>query len=282
MKVALLGTGTMGAGMARSMQRAGLDVVAWNRTREKAEPLAEDGIEIADSVPKAVSEADVVVTMLFDADAVLGVSDDITANLGDGAVWLQSATVGVDGIARIADAAQGASLVDAPMLGTKEPAKQGKLVPIVSGDPALIDKAQPVLDAVGTKTVHAGREIGQASALKLACNAWIFAITAATAQSVALAEHLGIEGTKFLQAIEGGPSDSPYAQLKGKMMLAGDFPASFGLDGGRKDLSLIHEAMKSAGVDTTVLDGIRAVFDRASDIGHGDDDLAAIYTAFTA
>jgi 3-hydroxyisobutyrate dehydrogenase len=87
---------------------------------------------------------------------------------------------------------------------------------------------------------------------------------------------------KFLQAIEGGPSDSPYAQLKGKMMLANDFPASFGLDGGRKDLRLIHEAAKSAGVETAVLDGIRAVFDRASDGGHGDDDLAAVYTAFTA
>src|SRR5581483_5077353 len=162
MKVAMLGTGTMGAGMARSMQRAGLHVIAWNRTREKAEPLAEDGIEIADSVAKAVTDADAVVTMLFDADAVLSVSDEISANLGSGGVWLQSATVGVEGIWRIADAAQGATLVDAPMLGTKEPAEQGKLVPIVSGDPALIDKAKPVLDAVGSKTVQAGREIGQA------------------------------------------------------------------------------------------------------------------------
>jgi 3-hydroxyisobutyrate dehydrogenase len=280
MKIALLGTGTMGAGMARAMRRAGLDVVAWNRTRDKAEPLAEDGIEVADSVGQAVKGADVVLTMLFDTDSVLAVTDQITANLGADAVWLQSATVGPDGIRRIAQAARGAALLDAPMLGTKQPAEQGKLVPIVSGDPALIEKVQPVLDAVGTKTVRAGDELGQASALKLACNAWIFAITAATAQSVALAERLGLDGTKFLQAIEGGPSDSAYAQLKGKMMLAGDYTPSFGLDGGRKDLGLIHEAAQSAGIDTDVLDGLRAVFNRAAERGHGTDDLAAVYTAF--
>jgi 3-hydroxyisobutyrate dehydrogenase len=280
MKIALLGTGTMGAGMARAMRRAGLDVVAWNRTRDNAEPLAEDGIEVADSVGQAVKGADVVLTMLFDTDSVLAVTDEITASLGAGAVWLQSATVGPDGIRRIAQAARGAALLDAPMLGTKQPAEQGKLVPIVSGDPALIEKVQPVLDAVGTKTVRAGDELGQASALKLACNAWIFAITAATAQSVALAERLGLDGTKFLQAIKGGPSDSAYAQLKGKMMLAGDYTPSFGLDGGRKDLGLIHEAAQSAGIDTDVLDGLRAVFNRAAERGHGTDDLAAVYTAF--
>jgi 3-hydroxyisobutyrate dehydrogenase len=281
MKVAMLGTGTMGAGMARVIRREGLDVVAWNRTRKKAEPLADDGIEIADSVGDAVRSADVVVTMLFDADAVLGVTDEITGSLGSDAVWLQSATVGIDGIQRIAKAADGAALIDAPMLGTKQPAEEGKLVPIVSGDPALIDKAQPVLDAVGIKTVRAGDELGQASALKLACNAWIFAITAATAQSVALAERLGIDGAKFLRAIEGGPSDSAYAQLKGKMMMSADFSPAFGLDGGRKDLGLIDDAAKSVGMDTAMLDGVRAVFDRASDGGHGEDDLAAVYTAFT-
>ena len=272
----------MGAGMARSMRRAGLDVVVWNRTRDKAEPLAADGVEIADSVASAVQGADVVVTMLFDADAVLGVTDDITANLGGDSVWLQSATVGVDGIRRIAEAAGDAPLLDAPMLGTKEPAEQGKLVPIVSGPAELIDKVQPVLDAVGGRTVRAGDEIGKASSLKLACNAWILSITAATAQSIALAEKLGIDGAKFLEAIGGGPADTPYAQLKGKMMMQGEFPASFGLDGGRKDLGLIQEAAKAAGVDSAVLDGVRSVFDRASHAGHGEDDLAAVYTAFTA
>lgn len=282
MRVAMLGTGTMGAGMARSMQRAGLDVSAWNRTRAKAEPLADDGIDIADSVAAAVTGVDAVLTMLFDMNAVLDIADELTGALGSDAIWLQSSTVGPAGIERIARAADTAALLDAPMLGTKQPAEQGKLVPLVSGPPELVERVRPVLDAVGAKTVVAGEQLGAASALKLACNAWILSITAATAQSVALAQALGIDGQLFLQAIDGGASDSPYAQLKGAAMLDGDFTASFGLDGGRKDLGLIDEAARGASVNPALLGGVRALFDTASELGHGEDDLAAVYTALTA
>lgn len=281
MKVALLGTGTMGAGMARSMQRAGLDVSVWNRTSGKAAALTDDGIDVADSVTQAVTGADAVITMLYDTDAVLDVIADLTGSLGPDAVWLQSSTVGINGIARIAETARGAKLIDAPVLGTKAPAENGKLTPLVSGPGELIDRARPVLDAIGSKTVVAGDKIGQASALKLACNAWILSITAATAQSVALTEAFGLDGQLFLDAIDGAPANSPYAQVKGAAMMAGDFSPSFGLDGGRKDLALIAEAATEAGVETALLDGVRALFDRASRAGHGNDDLAAVYTALT-
>jgi 3-hydroxyisobutyrate dehydrogenase len=271
----------MGAGMARSMRRAGLDVTVWNRTKAKAEPLAADGITVADSVTQAVKGADVVVTMLFDADAVLEVADELLAALTDGSVWLQSATVGIEGIRRIADRAGDAALLDAPVLGTKQPAEQGKLVPLVSGDPALLERVRPVLDAVGSKTVVAGERVGDATALKLACNAWILSITAATAQSLAIAGQLGIDASLFLDAISGGPSDTPYAQLKSKAMLAGDFTPSFGLDGGRKDLRLIADASSAAGVPQAMLDGVRALFDAAGENGHDGDDIAAVYTVLS-
>jgi 3-hydroxyisobutyrate dehydrogenase len=271
----------MGAGMARSLRREGLEVTAWNRTRAKAEPLAEAGVTVADSVADAVGGADAVITILFDVDAVLDVTDDLLAALPADAVWLQSATVGVDGIRRIADRAGDVALLDAPMLGTKQPAEQGKLVPLVSGPANLVERARPVLEAVGAKTVIAGERIGDATALKLACNAWIFSITAATAQSLAVAGHLGIDPSLFLEAIDGGPSNTPYAQLKGKAMLAGDFTPAFGLDGGRKDLRLIAEASGAAGVPQNLLDGVRALFDAAAEKGHGDDDLAAVYTALS-
>ncbi|WP_375503619.1 NAD(P)-dependent oxidoreductase [uncultured Jatrophihabitans sp.] len=280
MRVALIGTGTMGAGMARSAARAGHEVVAWNRTKAKAEPLADDGIEVADSVAAAVRGADAVVSMLFDAAAVLDITAELTDALGADGVWLQSATVGPAGIARIAQAAGTDQLLDAPMLGTKQPAEQGKLVPLVSGRQELIARVQPVLDAFGAKTVVAGAELGKASALKLACNAWILSITAATAQSVSLAQGLGVDPQLFLQAIAGGASDTPYAQLKGAAMIDGDFAPSFGLDGGRKDLGLIDDAARVAGVNVALVDGLRALFDAASQGGHGDDDLAAVCTAF--
>jgi 3-hydroxyisobutyrate dehydrogenase len=268
----------MGAGMARSLKRAGLEVAAWNRTAAKARPLADDGIDVADSVAGAVRDADAVVTMLFDTVAVLDVTDELTGALGPQAVWVQSSTVGPDGIARIAERAGDAALLDAPMLGTKAPAEQGKLVPIVSGERRLVERMRPVFDAVGSKTVVAGERLGEASALKLACNAWIFAITAATAQSLALAKSLDVDPALFLQAIDGGPANSPYAQLKGKAMLDGDFAPAFGLDGGRKDLGLIADA--AGGIDRRLVDAVTALFDAAIERGHGDDDLAAVFEAF--
>jgi 3-hydroxyisobutyrate dehydrogenase len=277
MRVALLGTGMMGAGMARSMQRAGLEVVAWNRTRAKADTLAQDGIAVAGSVAEAVTGAEAVVTMLFDADAVLAVTPELVGALGPNSVWLQSATVGPDGIRRIAERAGDEALLDAPVLGTREPAEQGRLVPLVSGEPRLVERVRPVLDAIGAKTVVAGERLGDASALKLACNAWMLSITAATAQSVAMVQAAGLDPGLFLDAIDGGPANSPVAQLKGKAMIARDFSPSFGLAGGRKDLHLMAQA--ADGIDTALLDGVRALFDRATDAGHGDEDIAAVYTA---
>lgn len=280
MRVAVLGTGTMGAGMARSAKRGGHDVIAWNRTRSKAEPLTDDGIEIADSVTYAVGGADVVITMLYDADSVLAVTDELVGAISPDSVWLQAATVGVDGINRIADEADGAPLLDAPMLGTKAPAEQGKLVPLVSGPADLIEKARPVLDAIGTKTVVAGSSIGDGSALKLACNAWVLSVTAAAAQSVALAQAQGIDPQLVLEAIKDGAADSPYLQMKGGSIIAGDFTPSFELDGGRKDLGLITAAAGANDVPSALLDGLNTLFDRASELGAGDDDLAAVYRAF--
>src|SRR4051812_28427863 len=122
-KVAVLGTGIMGAPMARNMARAGLDVTAWNRSREKTEPLLRDGIQIAESPSDAVGEADIVVTMLIDGDAVLEVMAGDGGALGaiqESAVWAQMSTVGlekIDECARLA-AERHLPIVDAPVLGT--------------------------------------------------------------------------------------------------------------------------------------------------------------------
>lgn len=280
MRVALLGTGTMGAGMARSLKRAGLEVAAWNRTRSKAEPLAEDGVDVAAAVEEAVSGADAVLTMLFDVDSVLAVTGELLAALGDDAVWLQASTVGPSGVLRIADAAGDAAFLDTPMLGTKQPAAEGKLVALASGDRALVDRVEPVLGAIAARTVYAGTKIGQASALKLACNAWIASITAATAQSVSLAAALGVDPGLFLQAIDGGPTNAPYAQLKGKAMIGGDFAPSFAVDGVIKDIDLMRAAGSDVGFPTDLLDALRELFARASKAGHGADDMVAIRSVF--
>ena len=282
MKVAVLGTGIMGQGVAGTLLREGFDVTVWNRTRAKAEPLAADGAAVADTARQAVEGADVVVTVLFDGDAVLEVLDEAADASGADTVWVQASTIGEADTARVVRTADGHGLrlVEAMMLGTKKPAATGKLVMLAAGDDALLDAVRPVLDAMGSKTIVAGDTVGQGTALKLAANAWIATITAATAQSLALTEALGLDPQLFLDAIDGGQSDTPYAHLKGATMIAGDYPAQFALDGIRKDLDLMQEAAQGTGFDTGLLEALSGVYATAADRGHGGDDIAAVRTGF--
>jgi 3-hydroxyisobutyrate dehydrogenase len=281
-RVTVLGTGAMGAGVAQSLLREGHDVTVWNRSRERAEPLAEHGATVADDPGSAVAEAEVVLLTLFDADAVVDVLEQAAGDAPTDAVWVQASTVGVEGsdtVVQIA-AKYGITLVEAMMLGTKTPAEQGKLTMLAAGPSATLDAIDPVLDAIGAKTVRAGDRVGEGTALKLAANAWIASITAATGQSLAIARGLGIDPALFLQAIEGSASDSAYAHTKGASMMAGQFPAQFALDGLRKDIGLITDAARANGVSTTLLDALGRVYADASAAGHGNDDIAAVSTAF--
>ena len=129
-------------------------------------------------------------------------------------------------------------LVDAPVLGTKGPAEQGKLVALLSGDPAAKAAAAPVVEAISARSVDAGDRLGAASSLKLVCNAWIATQNAAVGQSVALAEALGLDPELFLAATEGGAADSAYLHLKAELIRKDDYPPSFTLDGALKDVDM--------------------------------------------
>ena len=279
MQVAVLGTGIMGAGMARSLLRAGHDVRVWNRTTARAQPLADDGATVADTAAAAVDGAEVVLVMLWDIAAVLDVLGAAAGSAPD-AVWLQASTLGPDGMAQVAAAHPDLRLVDAPVLGTKGPAEQGKLVALVSGSPADLEAARPAVDGFSARSVYAGERLGAASALKLVCNAWVATMNAAVGQSMALAEGLGIDPGLFLDAMRGGASDAPYLHVKAELIAKGDFPPAFALDGALKDVELIRAAARGVSVADDVLAGLAAVYARAVDAGHGDEDMAAVYLAF--
>lgn len=282
MRVAVLGTGVMGTGMAHSLLRDGMDVTVWNRSAERARPLGDDGATVATDAADAVAGADVVVTMLFDADAVLDVLGAVAGSLGPDTVVAQMSTIGLAGTERLRALTEQRSLrvLDAPVLGTRKPAEDGGLVVLASGDPALRPAAQPAFDAMGSKTLWAGDALGRGSALKLVCNAWVATVTAGIAQSLTLASALALDPQLFLDAIGGGQSDTPYAHLKGASMLASDFPAQFALDGLLKDLGLIRAAVEGSGVDPELVGALHDVYQRASDTGHGAEDIAAVVQAF--
>jgi 3-hydroxyisobutyrate dehydrogenase len=282
-KVALLGTGTMGAAMARRMRAHGLAVRAWNRSRAKAEALAADGVEVVESPRVAAQGADVLITMLTDGAAVEAAMvgpHGALAGVTPGCTWLQTSTVGIAACRRLAELAKGSHLgfVDAPVSGSKEPAERGELVVLAGGAPELEAKVRSVLEAIGRRTVWLG-DVGAGTRAKLAMNAWVTGVVALLAETITLSEGLDLDPRQFLDLLRGGPSDSPYAQLKGKAMIEGQFAPSFSLRLAHKDLRLIIEAGREAGASLPVLAAIEEKFDRAERQGHGDEDLASVIAA---
>jgi 3-hydroxyisobutyrate dehydrogenase len=271
--VTVLGTGTMGAGMVRSLRRARIPVRMWNRDGAKARALTDIGAEAFESPAEAAEGADVVLTIVFDADAAIDVIRQ--ARPAEGTVWLQCTTVGVEGAERTIDVGRdlGLVLVDAPVLGTRKPAEEGTLTVLASGPQQARDLVAPVLDAIGSRTMWVG-EAGAGSRLKMACNAWLFMVTAGAAQSIALARGLGLDPEDFLAAIEGGAMDSPYAHVKGANMITGEHPLSFGLNGAAKDARLIRDALRSAGLsdrlDAAVLETMELAVRRQEEPGAVD------------
>ena len=266
-KVAFLGTGIMGAPMARHLAGAGHEVRAWNRTPEKAEGL---GASVAGSPAEAVEGADVVVTMLSDGPAVAQVMDGIT--LRDDQLWWQASTVGIDWIARLGD-----RLVDGPVLGTRQPAEDGKLTVLVSGPGR--DQLADVFEPVSVKVVDLGEEIGTGTRMKLVLNTWVLALVEGLAETIALAEGLKIDPQQFLDIITGGLMDTPYAHMKGKQMIERSFPPSFPLALAAKDAGLVADAAREAGLDLPLPGLIRDQMGKAVEAGHGEEDLAATFLA---
>jgi 3-hydroxyisobutyrate dehydrogenase len=282
MRVAVLGTGVMGAPMARNVAAAGHDVRAWNRTRERAEPLAEHGIAICDDPAEAVAGADAALTILSDAAAVEAVAEPLLEALArSGGVWAQMSTVGVEAIDRLAERARsaGVALVDAPVSGTRTPAEDGTLLVLAAGPPEARERCAPVFDAVGSRTVALGDGPGPATRMKLVMNAWLIALVEGLSETVLLAEGLGVDPRRFLELIDGGPLGPPYAKLKGTAMIERSYPTSFSLALARKDADLVAEAAERAGVDVPLARLAAERMGIAIDAGYGNDDMAAAVEA---
>lgn len=282
--VSVLGTGIMGAAMARNIARAGHTVRVWNRTRAKAEPLAAQGAHVAGTPAAAVEGADVVLTMLHDGPAALEVMREAAPALRAGTAWVQSTTAGVEAVGELAAFARAHDLVffDAPVLGTRQPAEAGTLTVLAAGPQARRDAVTPVLDAVGARTVWTGEDgaEGSATRLKLVANSWVLAATAAAGEVLALAQALGVDPEAFFELIAGGPLDMGYLKAKTALVLEDRLsPAQFAVKTAAKDARLIVEAGRLGGVRLDVAAAGAERLERAAAQGHGDEDMVAAYFA---
>jgi 3-hydroxyisobutyrate dehydrogenase len=281
--VAVLGTGIMGAAIARNLAAAGIETRAWNRSPERAEPLADHGVTVASAAAEAADGADAVLTMLADADAVLSVmtKERVIEAMSSDAIWLQMSTIGREGIDDAIALAERTHLriVDAPVVGTKQPAEEGKLVVLASGPGGALDACEPVFDPIAARTVRLG-EAGAGTRMKLVVNTWLLTLTTALAETFAVAGEVGVDPTRFLEVIEKSPVDVAYAHLKGRAMLEREYDASFPLRLAAKDARLVLEAAE--GIDLPLTEVVEQRFRQAAEMGLADQDMAAVYEAISS
>jgi 3-hydroxyisobutyrate dehydrogenase len=278
--IAVLGTGSMGAPIARNLLAAGFPVTVWNRTRARAEALADDGAVIASAPAEAAEHAEVLLTMLADGDAVREAMEGprgALATLRRGAIWIQMATVGLDWIERLAALAleHEVELVDAPVSGSVGPATEGTLVVLASGPTGLQPVVGPVFDAIGSQTLWAG-PAGYGTRLKLVFNNWLVSQVEALAETVALAEAFGLDAGDFIETMGRGPLGSPYAVAKGREMITGELAPGFALKLAYKDAALALAGARGFGVTLAVTEALEPRWREAIADGHGDADVAAV------
>jgi 3-hydroxyisobutyrate dehydrogenase len=281
-ELAFLGTGTMGKPMARNLVKSGgFSLRVWNRSAERAQPLAREGAKVCADIHEAAAGAELLVTMLSDGEAVLDVAEQALPALGDGAIWIQMSTIGIDAGARCSERADraGVRYVDAPVLGTRDPAEQAKLVILASGPEEVRDTVAPVFDAVGSRTLWLGAACAGSRA-KVVVNGWVIGVVGVLAEVITLAQGLDMDPQLFFEAIEGGPLDLPYARVKGRTMIEQAFDdASWRLALARKDGDLLLAAAAGAGLQLPIMDAIVARMRTVEADGRGDEDMAATYWA---
>jgi 3-hydroxyisobutyrate dehydrogenase len=278
--IAVLGTGRMGAPIARNLLATGFVVSVWNRTAERAAPLAADGARLSSSPAEAAEGVDLVLTMLADGDAV---SDAMTGREGalgslrPGSAWIQMATIGDEWTERLATRAgeRNVEFVDAPVSGSDGPAREGQLIVLASGPEGTLAKVQPIFDAIGRRTIRLGAA-GNGTRMKLVLNDWLASLTEGMAETIALTQALGLDPQLFIDAIDGGPLAAPYAVTKARAALAGELVPGFALGLAYKDVGLALDAARERDLELPITEAISRRWQQAIADGHADEDVAAV------
>jgi 3-hydroxyisobutyrate dehydrogenase len=277
-RVAVLGTGIMGSAMARNLVKAGLHAKVWDRSASATEELGAAGATVASSPEEAVRDAGVVITMLPTADVVRSVVFDgtVARAFTEGAVWAQMGTIGIPATAdiahRVAELRPDVLFVDAPVSGSKGPAEAGQLLILASGPSAATAIVTPPFSAIGRRTLWLG-DAGQGSRMKLAVNSYLSILIEGVAETLELADRLGIAPAQLEDAIEGGPLDAPLADAKLHKMESGDYAPEFPLEWALKDVDLAIAAAE--GKTLPLLAALSHQWRGAVDAGHGREDISA-------
>ncbi|MCY7485852.1 NAD(P)-dependent oxidoreductase [Paenibacillus alvei] len=280
MKAAVLGLGTMGAPMAANLLGKGFEVTVYNRSKEKTIPLVEQGAHAADLPQAAAEQSDIIITMVSDDSSIEAIyygDDGVLAGVRSGQVIVDCSTISPSLVQRLAAACaeRGAQFLDAPVTGSKPAAVEGTLVFMVGGEDSALQRAMPVLEAMGRMIVHMGPN-GSGSITKLAHNTIVGINNAALAEGFAMVSKAGVNPEAFLQVVRNGSAGSKAAELKGEKIIAGNFDNQFSLQLMLKDLKLASVLTDAMQTPTPMLELAKSLFQMGQTAGYGEEDLCSL------
>jgi len=282
--VTVLGTGTMGTPMATNLSRHGFSTTVWDRNPAGARALEGVGAHVSAEPGEAVAGADVVISMLPNGEAVQSVFDHqgVLDAMRPGSVWAQMGTIGVAATDRMAALARerraDVSYVDAPVSGSKGPAESGDLIVLASGPVDVRARMEPVFAALGRRTVWLG-DAGSGMRVKVVLNAWLAFVMEGLAETLTLADDLGVDHAQIFDVLDGSPLAAPWAVSKAHKIDSGDYSAEFALEWALKDVDL---ALDSVLDRLPALAAISEQWHRATVEGYGRLDLSAARLALGA
>ncbi|WP_047498361.1 NAD(P)-dependent oxidoreductase [Terriglobus sp. TAA 43] len=279
-KVAVLGLGVMGVGMAQNLRKAGFDVTVWNRTAAKAEAFVKDGGAAAATPAEAANGAKVVISMLADDNASraawLG-EHGALAGMDDNVIAVESSTVSPVWIAELHAAAQarGVRLLDAPVTGSRPQAEAGQLTFLTGGDAATVEEARPILAAMSKQVLPLG-PVGSGAQLKLINNFLCGVQIVSFAEALTWIERSGLDRTLALEFLKTAAPGSGILAGMSDRMTRRTYEVNFALDLMRKDMGYAHAAAETFGVELSTAANAEKLFVQAQEKGLGEKDMSAV------
>ena len=274
----LIGLGNMGTAIAERLLDAGYPLVVHNRSRAKAGALENRGAAVADTPADLVAQAEVVITSLPNDDALEAVAEQVVDAARPGAILVDVSTVSPEASARIASRAEpaGVAYLRAPVSGNPGVVRAGNLSFIISGESDVLERARPVLLAIGPTINHVG-EAEQARVVKLAINLMIAVLAQVMSEALVLGEASGVSREALLEVMGSSAAGAPFVKYKTEPLLRDDYSATFTTALMEKDIDLMLDAAEEAGLELPVASEMKRIVRAAIDAGYGDDDLMALY-----
>lgn len=281
MKIGFIGLGLMGSRMANNILKHGNTLYVYNRTKEKAKPLIENGAVFFNSIPELASQSEVVITMLSEPEVVkeaaLG-ENGFLNHLNKNSVWIDCSTVNPSFSLSMAEEAKKNKVrfLDAPVSGTILPAEKGELTFLIGGDKNDVEYCRPLFESMGKKILHMG-ENGKGTSMKMIINLLLGQAMVAFSEGMVLGESLGISKEQLMEIVLGGPVVAPFLAGKKDKLLSNNFDTEFPLQWMLKDLRLALTSAKENKVILPLTDKAKEVYSLAEKSGLGEEDFSAVY-----